>query len=63
MADKKATGFSKQMTELQKILDWFEGDDFDLDKAEKMFESGSKLVKEMRTKLDKAEQRITNLDS
>lgn len=60
MSDKKFN-FSKSYEELQKIVEWFEKDDVDLEDGIKKFEEGIKIVKEMKDYLGKMENKIKEI--
>lgn len=53
--------FSEKMSELDKILKKLEGEDIPLEEALSEFEKGIGLVKECRSFLDEAKQKITLL--
>lgn len=55
--------FSNQYKKLEDILEWFESDDFDLDKADKQFEEGMALVEELSKQLKDSKLKITKLES
>jgi len=59
MADKN---FSDQYNKLEEILEWFESDSFDLDKADKKFDEGVKLADTLISRLDKAKLKIKTLE-
>lgn len=48
-------------TELQGILDWFEGDGFDVDEAVKKYHRGLELVQELENHLKQAENSVREL--
>jgi len=60
MPDKKFN-FSKSYGELQKIVDWFEKDDVDLEDGIKKFEEGIRIVKEMKDYLSRMENKIKEI--
>lgn len=60
MTDKKFN-FSKSYAELQKIVEWFEQPDVDLEEGIKKFETGLTLTKEMKEYLNKMENKIKEL--
>lgn len=60
MSDKKFN-FSKSYTELQKIVEWFENDEVDLEEGIKKFEDGLAIVKELKEYLGKMENKIKDL--
>lgn len=60
MPDKKFN-FSKSYADLQKIVEWFEGDEVDLEEGIKKFEDGLVIVKELKEYLNKMENKIKYL--
>ncbi len=60
MPDKKFN-FSKSYTDLQKIVEWFEKDEVDLEEGIKKFEDGLAIVKELKEYLGKMENKIRDL--
>ncbi len=65
MPTKKAAipkpDFGKSFQELEKIIDWFEGDKVDLDEGLKKFERGLELAKVCRGRLKEVENRVNEL--
>lgn len=59
-ADKKFN-FSKSYQELQKIVEWFEKEEVDLEEGIAKFEEGSKIVKNLKDYLEKMENKIKEL--
>lgn len=59
-ADKKFN-FSKSYQELQKIVEWFEKEEVDLEEGIEKFEEGSKIVKDLKGYLEKMENKIKEL--
>ncbi len=59
-ADKKFN-FSKSYQELQKIVEWFEKEEVDLEEGIEKFEEGSKIVKDLKDYLEKMENKIKEL--
>ncbi|MFA6547370.1 MAG: exodeoxyribonuclease VII small subunit [Candidatus Magasanikbacteria bacterium] len=59
-ADRKFN-FAKSYQELQKIVEWFEKEDVDLEEGIAKFEDGAKIVKELKEYLEKMENRIKEL--
>jgi len=53
--------FAKNYAELQKIVEWFEKDEIDLEEGIDKFEHGAKLVKELKIYLEKMENKIKEL--
>lgn len=60
MPDKKFN-FSKSYADLQKIVEWFESDEVDLEEGIKKFEDGLVIVKELKEYLGKMENKIKDL--
>ncbi len=60
MPTKKKT-FSEQYADLEKITQWFEAEDVDLEEALKKFEEGLGLVKELKTHLNGIENKVTDI--
>ena len=60
---KKEQSFEKQMAKLEEIREELESSDLPLDKAIKLYEEGSKVLKICRDQLDKYEQRIEELSA
>lgn len=58
--DKKFN-FTKSYQELQKIVEWFEKEEVDLEEGIKKFEEGSKLVEGLKEYLNKMENKIKEL--
>lgn len=56
MSDK--TDFSKKLKKLEDIVEWFESEDIDLDKAVDKFEDGMKLAGELKKYLETVENRV-----
>lgn len=59
MSDNQS--FSDQFSELEKIVEWFDSDDIELDKALKQFDKGMTLSKKLKDQLAKAENRIKEI--
>jgi len=55
---KTTKSYSQMLSELQKIIDWFEGEEVDLDEAVKKFEKANKLVDDLEKYLKTAENKI-----
>ena len=62
MAEKKLT-FEKALTRLEEIVSLLETGDAPLDESLKLFEEGAKLTAQCSAMLDKAEQKVTLLES
>lgn len=53
--------FSARYNELQKIMEWFENKEVDLEEGIKKFEEGMEIVKGLKEYLDKMENRVKEL--
>lgn len=58
---KKTEDFSRQLEELEAIIDWFESEDIDLYSAMTNFEKGLELANELKKQLRAAENRFTEI--
>lgn len=47
--------------ELEAIIDWFESDEADIDRATEQYERGLKIADELRAKLKETENTISKL--
>ena len=61
MAGKKKMNFEQAMTRLDEIVTALERGEAPLDEAMKLFEEGSRLMRECTQMLDQAEQKVTLL--
>lgn len=62
MAKKKTDiDFAKAFAELEQIAAWFEQGEPDLDEGMKRYERASELAKELKAKLDEAENKIKEM--
>ena len=61
MAAKKKMNFEQAMTRLDEIVTALERGEAPLDEAMKLFEEGSRLMRECTQMLDQAEQKVTLL--
>ncbi|KKQ40933.1 MAG: hypothetical protein US58_C0009G0003 [Candidatus Magasanikbacteria bacterium GW2011_GWA2_37_8] len=61
MTIDKKFNFTKSYAELQKVVEWFEKDDVDLEEGIKKFEEGAALVRELKDYLGKMENKIKEL--
>lgn len=61
MAAKKKVNFEQSMQRLEEIVAALERGDAPLEDAMKLFEEGSKLMRECTAALDAAEQKVTLL--
>lgn len=50
--------FADKIKQLQEIVDWFDSNEVDLDKAVEKFELGAKLAKELKTDISQLENKI-----
>lgn len=48
---EQSSSIAKQQAELEKLLAWFESDDFSLEQAMQQFEKAQKLAGEIETEL------------
>jgi len=60
VVDKKFN-FAKSYADLQKIVEWFEKEDVDLEEGIKKFEQGAVLVKDLKEYLEKMDNKIKEL--
>lgn len=60
MAEKQ-TDFSKQLRELEQIVEWFESDDVDLDKALAKFERGMELAADLKKHLQSVDNKVEKI--
>lgn len=58
---KNDTSIENKMKQLRELAEWFESDDFDLDKASDQFKKASTLAKEVETELSTLKNDITVL--
>ncbi len=58
---KQNFNFKKAFEELEKINEWFSGEDIDIDEALEKFKRGSELVKEAKKHLAEAENKFTRI--
>jgi exodeoxyribonuclease VII small subunit len=59
--EQKKFNFAKSYGDLQKIVEWFEKEDVDLEEGVKKFEQGIKTVNELKEYLEKMENKIREL--
>ena len=57
----KDQSLSNKFKELEDIVEWFDGDNLDLDKSLEKFERGAELSKEIKTFLDHAENKVKKI--
>ena len=60
---KQNFNFKKAFEELEKINEWFSGEDIDIDEALEKFKCGSELVKEAKKYLKEAENQFKRVSS
>lgn len=48
-------------TELEAIIDWFESDEADIDKAEEKYRRGLEIAEELKSRLTETKNAITKL--
>lgn len=58
----KEISFEEQMKRLQSIVEQLEKDDIDLDKSIDLYQEGLKLSKNLKSQLDKFENKIVELN-
>ncbi len=58
---KDSKGLNQKLEELDKLLEWFDSADIDLDEAIKKFDAGTKLTKDIRDHLKTIDNKITVL--
>jgi exodeoxyribonuclease VII small subunit len=56
-----AKNYAELEAELQAIITWFEGDNFDVDQAVRKYERGLELVKQLEKYLGAAENTVRQL--
>lgn len=56
--DNKKINFAESYEDLQKIVEWFEKGEIDLDEGLKKFEEGLKLVQELKKYLAEVENKV-----
>lgn len=61
ITNNKEIDFEKSYQELEKIIDWFEDGEVNLDEGLEKFEQGLELAKQCRNRLEKVENRIKEL--
>lgn len=59
--ETKKIDFAKDYTDLQKVVEWFEREDVDLEEGIKKFEEGMRLVKELKAYLLTMEVKVKEL--
>ncbi len=61
MSNQK-TNLKDKLAELEKLLEWFEQDDLDIEEALAKYEKGSELAASIREQLSEIENKITILE-
>ena len=61
MVAKKELTFAEAFAELEKLTEWFETEDVDLDDGIKKFERGLELAQVCKKKLAEVENKVTTL--
>ena len=61
MSNQK-TNLKDKLAELEKLLEWFEQDDLDIEEALGKYEKGSELAASIREQLSGIENKITVLE-
>lgn len=61
MAGKKTTDFRALNDELEQIMDKFQADDIDVDKAIGLYERAQKIIEELEVYLKGAENKIKTI--
>lgn len=60
---KSDSNFSQDFGELEEIIEWFEGEDMDLEEGLAKFERGLELAKRCQSRLDEVENKVTEIKS
>lgn len=63
MTAAKAKDYAELEAELREILDWFEGDSFDVDEAVVKYKRGLALIEQLEAYLASAENTVRELKS
>lgn len=63
MSQNNSPSIEQKITELEKVVAWFDGDDFELESALAHYESAQKLAAEIQDDLASLKNTITRLDS
>lgn len=61
MAPKKEISFQQAFVELEKLTEWFETEEVDLDEGLKKYEQGLELAEICKKKLSEVENKVTKL--
>ncbi|MCD6094701.1 exodeoxyribonuclease VII small subunit [bacterium] len=59
--DEKKFNFTKAYQEIEKINEWFEKEDIDLDEALEKYERGMELINKCKERLKKAENKFEQI--
>ena len=62
MAEEKPKSISEKMSELNKQVEWFYGDEFSLDQAAEKYEATMKAAKEVKSDLETLKNKIEVID-
>lgn len=57
----KKTDFKQQLEELEKIVEWFESEEVDIDKALEKFERGMELASDLEKQLSDMENKVQEI--
>lgn len=58
MKPTKEKSLKERLAEFNEIVEWFDGDDIDIDEAIAKFEQGSKLADQIKEQLNEAKNKI-----
>jgi exodeoxyribonuclease VII small subunit len=61
MSDQPNKTISQKMSDLNTLVDWFEGDDFELEKAVEKYQQTNELANEIESDLKNLRNEITVL--
>jgi exodeoxyribonuclease VII small subunit len=61
MSTKNDQSFAEKFSELESIVEWFEGDAQDIDESLRKFERGAELSKELKKYLEQTENKVTKI--
>ena len=62
MTEKSKKSISEKMSELNKQVEWFYGDDFSLDQAAEKYEAAIKSAKDIKSDLETLKNKIEVID-
>lgn len=60
---KADSNFSQDFSELEEIIEWFEGEDMDLEEGLTKFERGLELAKRCQARLSEVENKVVEIKS